>query len=347
RTTCTGGRRASSSGSRRRTAKPRPPPDALHARRRPLALPVLDAPHPHAPHRPPRRRSRGARGASPRRAAVGRLPPHAPLPRAAPASLPGAAERLRVLGAQRAPGGRARRAAGRDRHGAVPVAQGAAGADRRGDRLPGRDLLRAADAAPGGDPRRARNGAPARELRLHRVPPLRGAAARRGAGQRLLAVARAGARRARDRRGDPADGPLHPHDGGAPPAAPRAARAAARVRAGAPGVTAGLDAYAPFVGAATIEELRLLGDRLRGRRVQNINSTAVGGGVAEILNRMIPLLREVGVDARWDVIRGGDEFFAVTKTIHNALHGQPVALTEHDVAVFREATEQNLRTMTL
>jgi len=112
-------------------------------------------------------------------------------------------------------------------------------------------------------------------------------------------------------------------------------------------VTAGLDAYAPFVGAATIEELRLLGDRLRGRRVQNINSTAVGGGVAEILNRMIPLLREVGVDARWDVIRGGDEFFAVTKTIHNALHGQPVALTEHDVAVFREATEQNLRTMTL
>jgi trehalose synthase len=112
-------------------------------------------------------------------------------------------------------------------------------------------------------------------------------------------------------------------------------------------MTAGLDAYAPFVGQATIDELRLLGDRLRGRKVQNINSTAVGGGVAEILNRLIPLLREVGVDARWDVIRGGEEFFAVTKTIHNALHGQPVALTAHDVAVFRETTQQNLASLAL
>jgi len=112
-------------------------------------------------------------------------------------------------------------------------------------------------------------------------------------------------------------------------------------------MTAGLDAYAPFVGHATIEELRLLGERLRGRKVQNINSTAVGGGVAEILNRLIPLLLEVGVDARWDVIRGGDEFFAVTKTIHNALHGQAVTLTEHDIAVFRETTEQNLASLAL
>jgi trehalose synthase len=112
-------------------------------------------------------------------------------------------------------------------------------------------------------------------------------------------------------------------------------------------MTAGLDAYAPFVGHATIDEVRLLGDRLRGRKVQNINSTAVGGGVAEILNRLIPLLHEVGVDARWDVIRGGEEFFAVTKTIHNALHGQPVTLTPRDIAVFRETTEQNLASLEL
>ncbi len=112
-------------------------------------------------------------------------------------------------------------------------------------------------------------------------------------------------------------------------------------------MTGGLDAYAPFVGTGTIEEIRLLGDRLRGRRVQNINSTAVGGGVAEILNRLIPLLREVGVDARWDVMKGGDEFFAVTKAIHNGLHGQAVTLGEHDVEVFRETTEQNLRSLSL
>jgi len=112
-------------------------------------------------------------------------------------------------------------------------------------------------------------------------------------------------------------------------------------------MTAGLQAYEPFVGAATIEDLRLLGEQLRGRQVQHVNSTAVGGGVAEILTRLTPLLREVGLDARWDVIRGGEQFFAVTKTIHNALHGQPGALSDHDIAVFRETTEENLRTLVL
>ena len=112
-------------------------------------------------------------------------------------------------------------------------------------------------------------------------------------------------------------------------------------------MTATLDAYAPFVGAATIEELRLLGERLKGRRVQNVNSTAVGGGVAEILNRLLPLLHEVGVDARWDVIRGDDAFFAVTKTIHNALHGQKVTLSEQDMAVFRATVAENLHNLEL
>jgi len=110
-------------------------------------------------------------------------------------------------------------------------------------------------------------------------------------------------------------------------------------------VTIALEAYASFVGAGTIDELRLLGRRLRGRTVQNVNSTAVGGGVAEILNRLLPLLRELGIDARWDVIRGGDEFFAVTKKLHNALHGQPLPITPHDVDIFQQTTEENLHTL--
>src|SRR5438445_9485326 len=108
-------------------------------------------------------------------------------------------------------------------------------------------------------------------------------------------------------------------------------------------MTATLDAYAPFVGAATIEELRLLGDRLRGRAVQNINSTAVGGGVAEILSRLIPLLREVGVDARGDVMRGGEACFAGTKKRHNAWHWEPRSLTREDADGFREPTGEDLR----
>jgi trehalose synthase len=56
-----------------------------------------------------------------------------------------------------------------------------------------------------------------------------------------------------------------------------------------------IEEYIPLVGQAVIDDLRLLGARLQGRVVQHINSTPVGGGVAEILNRMVPLLRELGV----------------------------------------------------
>jgi trehalose synthase len=108
-----------------------------------------------------------------------------------------------------------------------------------------------------------------------------------------------------------------------------------------------LDAYAPFVGQATIDELRVLGARLHGRAIQHVNSTAVGGGVAEILSRLVPLTRELGIDVRWDVIKGGEDFFALTKRLHNGLHGAPTTITPEDHAVFRETTEENLRTLPL
>jgi trehalose synthase len=108
-----------------------------------------------------------------------------------------------------------------------------------------------------------------------------------------------------------------------------------------------LDQYEEFVGRGTLDELRLLGERLAGRRVLNVNSTAVGGGVAEILSRLVPLSREVGVDSRWDVIKGGEDFFAVTKRFHNALHGKPEVFTPRDYEVFRATTKQNLDAMDL
>jgi trehalose synthase len=105
-----------------------------------------------------------------------------------------------------------------------------------------------------------------------------------------------------------------------------------------------IEDYAPVVGEANIDELRLLADRLQGKTLQNINSTAMGGGVAEILSRMVPLLKELGVDAVWDVIKGDEKFFATTKKMHNALHGVPVEISheefEHFIEVNRENAEQ-------
>jgi len=105
--------------------------------------------------------------------------------------------------------------------------------------------------------------------------------------------------------------------------------------------------YEPVVGKNTVDELQLLAGKLSGTVVQNINSTAVGGGVAEILNRMVPLLRELGVDARWDVIKGGQEFFDVTKKFHNALHGRRETITQEMYDTFLENGQENLKTMQL
>lgn len=103
-----------------------------------------------------------------------------------------------------------------------------------------------------------------------------------------------------------------------------------------------IEEYIPIVGQAVIDDLRLLGDRLTGKTVQHFNSTAVGGGVAEILNRMVPLLVELGVQSRWDVIKGGEQFYAVTKKFHNALHGRKEEVSQKDLDIFMEASRKNI-----
>jgi trehalose synthase len=103
--------------------------------------------------------------------------------------------------------------------------------------------------------------------------------------------------------------------------------------------------YATIVGQGTIDELYLLAGRLQGKVIQHINSTAVGGGVAEILIRMIPLLKQLGVDARWDVIKGNEKFFAITKNMHNALHGAAVDITDEDLQFFLEVNQENAQEM--
>jgi trehalose synthase len=91
----------------------------------------------------------------------------------------------------------------------------------------------------------------------------------------------------------------------------------------------------------------LTASRIAGKVIQNINSTFVGGGVAEILSRMIPLMQQLGVDARWNVIKGDDKFFHVTKKFHNALHNRPEDVNEQDYKYFNETTQRNAQEMEL
>jgi trehalose synthase len=105
--------------------------------------------------------------------------------------------------------------------------------------------------------------------------------------------------------------------------------------------------YSSIVGQTVIDELFLLADKLKGKVIQNVNSTAVGGGVAEILSRMINLLKQLGVDARWDVIKGDEKFFNITKKMHNALHGVDVEVSLEDLMYFQEINRQNAKEMDL
>ncbi|MDD4938876.1 MAG: glycosyltransferase [Candidatus Omnitrophica bacterium] len=103
-----------------------------------------------------------------------------------------------------------------------------------------------------------------------------------------------------------------------------------------------IEEYIPIVGESTIYDLRLITERLKGKVIQHVNSTAVGGGVAEILNRMVPLCKELGADVRWEVIKGGEQFFEVTKKFHNVLHGRREEITQNDFDVFMETSEKNI-----
>ncbi len=88
------------------------------------------------------------------------------------------------------------------------------------------------------------------------------------------------------------------------------------------------DNYRPLVGDALIDEMQQLARSLRGVRICHINTTAAGGGVAELLGGEIPILQAMGVNADWRLIHGDPPFFEVTKAFHNALQGADLDLTE-------------------
>jgi trehalose synthase len=97
--------------------------------------------------------------------------------------------------------------------------------------------------------------------------------------------------------------------------------------------------YEPIVGKINISILRQLADNLKGARVVHVNSTRVGGGVAEILDWLIALMNELGLQASWEVITGPPEFYFTTKAFHNALQGNPVTLTNSMINAYEDTNK--------
>ena len=99
--------------------------------------------------------------------------------------------------------------------------------------------------------------------------------------------------------------------------------------------------YATIARRGLMEEIRALAAPLAGKRVVHVSATAFGGGVAELNYTLVPLMADAGLDVEWRIMRGADEFFDVTKTIHNALQGSPLGLSPEQVDVYRRYNAQN------
>jgi trehalose synthase len=99
--------------------------------------------------------------------------------------------------------------------------------------------------------------------------------------------------------------------------------------------------YTHIVGKELTEQIRELAEPLKGKRVLHVSATAFGGGVSEILYTLVPLMRDVGLDAHWHVIFGKEEFFNATKLLHNSLQGAEETLSDEQWAIFDEINQMN------
>lgn len=103
-----------------------------------------------------------------------------------------------------------------------------------------------------------------------------------------------------------------------------------------------IEEYLKYIDEGTIKELERIAKDLEGIKVLHVNSTKLGGGVAEILYRMVPLMNELGIETRWEVIKGDLEFFKVTKKIHNLLHLSTGKLAHEDIITYMKYTYENV-----
>jgi len=108
-----------------------------------------------------------------------------------------------------------------------------------------------------------------------------------------------------------------------------------------------LEQYRAVTPPGTIEFLRQLGKRLEGTRMLHVNSTRYGGGVAEMLHRLLPLFDELGIQTRWEVMVGSDAFYQTTKCFHNALQGTAQHITKAMFDAYLETNRDNAQHLNL
>ena len=101
--------------------------------------------------------------------------------------------------------------------------------------------------------------------------------------------------------------------------------------------------YRSIIGQAAYEALHSVSKSLKGKRIAHVNATSYGGGVAELLHSIIPLMKDLGLDVHWYVLSGTNPFFDATKAIHNALQGAPAGLTPDMESAYREVNEANAK----
>jgi trehalose synthase len=106
-----------------------------------------------------------------------------------------------------------------------------------------------------------------------------------------------------------------------------------------------LQDYTEIIGEDALHKLVTESRKLKDKKILHISSTKQGGGVAEILNSLVPLMNDVGINADWKVIKGRKDFFNVTKKIHNALQGSLLPLTNSEKRIYIELNESNASTL--
>jgi len=105
--------------------------------------------------------------------------------------------------------------------------------------------------------------------------------------------------------------------------------------------------YKDIIGRRNIKQIELLARLSRNKKIVMVNSTRDGGGVAEILHRLVPLLNELGINCRWEVLAGDNGFFNITKNIHNALQGERIKFSAEELDQYRKVNEDNAKNLNL